>query len=229
MTESADFKSLRPAGSPAGPFRVAAVLFDFDGTLTSPGTLDLPGFGREIGCPASMPVLEYIEGILDSERRALLARRLETFEMAGAAASRPNTGAEEAVLALREMGLPLAILSRNGTRAILRALENFPRLTPSHFQVIISRDDPVAPKPAPDGILLAARLLGVLPAQLLVVGDYVLDLQAARASGAIAVHLRNHGPERPQWQPHFHIPDLTCLPGLVALGVTLPNGRLPRA
>lgn len=229
MTQSTGISGRWPAGFPARPFRVAAVLFDFDGTLTSPGALDFPGFAREIGCPATLPVLEYIEGVEDPQRRAILARRLEVFEMTAAAASRPNAGAEEAVLALADMGLPLAILSRNGSRAILRAFENFPRLRPSHFRVIISRDDPVAPKPAPDGILLGARRLGVPPSELLVVGDYVLDLQAARAAGAIGVHLRNHGPERPQWEPHFHIPDLTCLPDLVALGLPLPNGKLPGA
>jgi len=85
----------------------------------------------------------------------------------------------------------------------------------------------VAPKPAPDGILQAARRLGVPVAELLVVGDYVLDLQAARAAGAIGVHLRNHGPERPHWKPHFQIPDLSCLPDLVNLGLPLPNGKLP--
>jgi len=122
MTEAAGDRDPRPAGFPAGPFRVAAVLFDFDGTLTSPGALDLPGLAQEIGCPTTTPVLEYIQGVEDLEQRVMLVRRLEALELAAAAASRPNAGAEEVVLGLREMGLPLAILSRNGTRAILRAL-----------------------------------------------------------------------------------------------------------
>ena len=40
-----------------------AVLFDFDGTLTEPGTLDFAAIRREIGCPPGQPILEFIGGL----------------------------------------------------------------------------------------------------------------------------------------------------------------------
>jgi len=43
------------------PFYIKAVLFDFDGTLTKPGALNFPRLKKTIGCPADVPVLEFIE------------------------------------------------------------------------------------------------------------------------------------------------------------------------
>ena len=46
-------------------YRINAVLFDFDGTLSKPGTLDFPRLKKEIGCPPDDPVLEFIENLHD--------------------------------------------------------------------------------------------------------------------------------------------------------------------
>jgi len=43
------------------PFYVKAVLFDFDGTLTKPGSIDFNLIKRVIGCPAESFILEFIE------------------------------------------------------------------------------------------------------------------------------------------------------------------------
>ena len=60
-----------PAGSPyrrdGRPFRLRAVLFDFDGTLTAPGEIDFTGIRRAVGCPREIGLLEFFEGIEDPE------------------------------------------------------------------------------------------------------------------------------------------------------------------
>ena len=48
------------------PFRLRAVLFDFDGTLTVPGQLDFAAIKREVGCPPDQLVLEWIEERVES-------------------------------------------------------------------------------------------------------------------------------------------------------------------
>ena len=58
----------------AKPYRIDAILFDFDGTLTQPGSLDFSVIKRTIGCPETMPVLEYMAGIEDDARRVEMAR-----------------------------------------------------------------------------------------------------------------------------------------------------------
>ena len=44
-------------------FRVKAVLFDFDGTLTEPGSLDFLLLKETMGCPPYSPILEFIEDL----------------------------------------------------------------------------------------------------------------------------------------------------------------------
>ncbi|MBC2710323.1 MAG: hypothetical protein HGJ94_04790 [Desulfosarcina sp.] len=51
------------------PYRIDAVLFDFDGTLTRPGALDFSVIKRAIGCPDGIPVLEFMAGINDDAHR----------------------------------------------------------------------------------------------------------------------------------------------------------------
>ena len=171
------------------PFRIEAVLFDFDGTLTQPGALDWTAVREALGCPADSFILEYIQGLPEGGPREAALTTLERFETDGAARSRPAPGAEGLVRRLRAAGLPLGIVSRNGRTAIDRALQNFSRLRPSDFAVIITRDDPLPPKPAPDTILAAAKRLGVAPARVLFVGDFTLDMQAGRAAGAVTAYL----------------------------------------
>lgn len=178
----------------ARPFRLRAVLFDFDGTLTHPGALDFPAIKRELGCPPEQFVLEWVLSLPPGEERDAASIALERFELAAAETSAPNEGAEELVRELRDAGLAVGVLTRNGRSAIDRALRQFAKLTVDDFDVVVTRDDDVAPKPSPDGVLHAAAAMGVPPDEVLVVGDYVLDMQAGRAAGAITAYLAG-GPD----------------------------------
>jgi hydrogenase expression/formation protein HypE len=175
---------------PAGCVR--AVLFDFDGTLTAPGAIDFAAIREAVGCPPDQLILEYIDTLKEPAERRRRLDLLEGFEVAAAAASRPNVGAEEVVQGLRSRGLRLGIISRNGRASIDRAFQNFPVIDQTWFHVLVSRDSAVPPKPAPDGVLLAARAMHVDAARMLMVGDYVLDVQAGEAAGAITVFLEDH-------------------------------------
>ena len=95
-----NFFSTRAPGEPMAiaPYRIDAVLFDFDGTLTRPGALDFSVIKRAIGCPDGIPVLEFLAGIDDPAQRLDKARQLDRFELDGAAKSQPNTGAEHRFL-----------------------------------------------------------------------------------------------------------------------------------
>lgn len=56
-----------------------------------------------------------------------------------------------------------------------------------HFRVVLGGDEVPRPKPHPDGVRLACRLLKLDPRRIAYVGDSPLDLRAARSSGALAV------------------------------------------
>ena len=229
----------RPAGhagvSATRPFRLRAVLFDFDGTLTHPGALDFAAIKRDVGCPPDQFVLEWILSLPEGDERAAAAGTLERFELAAAGASAPNEGAEALVQWLKAEGLKVGVHTRNGRSAVERALRRFGALGAADFDVIVTRDDgDLAPKPAPDGVLHAATAMGVSPEEMLVVGDFILDAQAGRAAGALTAYLVNHGAlgdgetaEPGAADCDFIVGRLPELRPVVRLGLPLPQGKLP--
>ncbi|HSO19287.1 MAG TPA: HAD-IA family hydrolase, partial [Desulfosarcina sp.] len=170
-------------------YRIEAVLFDFDGTLTRPGALDFSIIKRAIGCPEHTPVLEFMRAVGDPNRRRDLSRRLDRFEMEGAERSRPNAGAEPMIARIKQAGLAVGILTRNSLASVRRALENFSTLRDADFDVVVTREDPVKIKPSGEGVLLASEKMGVAPAHVLVVGDFIFDIQAGRDAGALTAYL----------------------------------------
>jgi len=171
-----------------GP-NIKAVLFDFDGTLTLPGALDFPAIKRELDCPLNMPILEFLETVPAGQREPLLVI-LEAREEEAACQSIPNQGAEECLLKLKQKGLLLGILTRNSLKSVCGALKQFSHVRETDFDVIITRDD-CLPKPDPDGVLKAARIMGIKPDELMVVGDFRFDIMAGHAAGSYTVLLTN--------------------------------------
>ena len=211
------------------PFTINAVLFDFDGTLTQKGTLDFKEIKRVLGCPLERPALEFIEQIQDQQTQGRAWEVLEAFETEGARNSVPNKGAENIMTFLRSVGLKVGIITRNSLRSVLQALENFPRLKPQDFDVIISRDTAVKPKPDPEGIFYGALELDVPAEQILVVGDYIFDVDAGNRAGAVTVLLTNGGSPPEGCPPaDFSIGALGELEGVVRLGLPLIGGKFPQ-
>ncbi len=228
---------------PPRAFRLRAVLFDFDGTLTAPGAIDFEALRRVVDCPPGTPILEYVAAQSDPAVRAELMASLGKIELEAAALSVPSVGAEAAILALKQARIPLAIISRNDRAAIDRSLDNFESVSPGDFDVVLTRDVAVRTKPEPDAVLWAANHLGVRPEECLMVGDFIFDVMAGNAAGAVTVLVRNHRlpAEMDQsgaslgfggfdyWvaQADYVIDDLEDLPDLVRLGLPLPLGKFP--
>lgn len=209
------------------PFHIKAVLFDFDGTLTRPGALDFSVIKEKLGCPLDAAVLEYIENLPDARQRNRARSELDRFEEEGAEDSRPNPGAEALIHRLKAIGIQVGLITRNSRRSVMRALENFDRVRASDFEVLISRDDPIAPKPEPDGILHAAGAFGVNAREIMVVGDFVFDIQAGLKAGAVTVFL-NNGSGHVDGDSDFTISALSDLEEIVGWGRPLKPGKLPQ-
>jgi phosphoglycolate phosphatase-like HAD superfamily hydrolase len=60
----------------------------------------------------------------------------------------------------------------------------------ARFGVVVAGDEVDRPKPAPDGLLLALRQLGVPAEATAYVGDAEVDLDCANAAGSLGVHAR---------------------------------------
>jgi HAD superfamily hydrolase (TIGR01509 family) len=191
-----------------------AILFDFDGTLTHPGSLDLLMIRRRIGCPEKMPILEFIAGLPEKDAKKAMAT-LDEFELDAAEHAVPNAGAEEIICYLRSKGIRLGILSRNTRASVERAIRNFSHVSSADFDLIISRDDAIRPKPDPDGVLFAAKQMNIAPEKILVVGDYIFDVHAGNRAGAITVFLDNGTLIFPDLECDYRISSLSELREIV--------------
>jgi len=207
---------------------IRAVLFDFDGTLTRPDSLDLSIIKHRIGCPVDAYLLEYIDSLGSPQLRRKALKEVDEFEREAAAKARPHDGAEELIGFLRDHDIRIGILTRNSRKAVQIALGNFRATGSRHFDQIITRDDPVNPKPSGDGVRLAARRLEVPAEEMLVVGDFPLDIEAGHRAGAITVWLRNQpDAPKPEIESDFVVTHLGQIKEIVRLGRPLPSGKLP--
>ncbi|MFC3993893.1 HAD family hydrolase [Actinoplanes siamensis] len=167
-------------------------VWDMDGTLIDSATVVPRAFAgavADLGGPPVTPddvVAAYWRGTTEVILSFLMGRELTATDheayyrrLAGAVVA-PYPGVADTLAALRGAGLPVAVFTGASTRAaglLLAAAGIAPDL-------LIGGDLVRHPKPAPDGLLLAARRLGVTPDRLIMVGDSPLDLGSARAAGS---------------------------------------------
>ncbi len=89
------------------------------------------------------------------------------------------------MLAYLKQYYPMAVVSARDEKGTMRFLENFD-LT-KYFDVIITGQSARHTKPYPDPILLAAKMMNVLPDQCLMIGDTTVDIRAGKSAGAQTV------------------------------------------
>ncbi|MEU8658703.1 HAD family hydrolase [Actinoplanes philippinensis] len=77
--------------------------------------------------------------------------------------------------------MPFAVVSGSTRASVTASLSALDLL--NRFEALVCAEDYARPKPDPEGYLLAARLLGVDPADCLVFEDTELGVAAARAAG----------------------------------------------
>ncbi|HEV3146932.1 MAG TPA: HAD family hydrolase [Gemmataceae bacterium] len=177
--------------------KLRGVVFDLDGTLVSQ-ELNFEAIRQEIGLGSGTPLLEALDTMAGSELQR--ARQiLDRHEEAAAACAVLHAGAKECLEWLKAKGLKLGLLSRNSRRSVFTVLER----CGLQLDKVVARED--APfKPSPHGLWLIGNAWQVPPAEVLMVGDYLYDLQAGRSAGTRTA-LITHGKE---W-PFVHLADLT--------------------
>jgi HAD superfamily hydrolase (TIGR01509 family) len=177
--------------------RPAAVLFDMDGTLVDSekvwdvalNELAVREAGRHLSAGArremigssmvtSMRIMRE-DLALDHEPDSdwLIERVFELF--AQGLIWRP--GALELLRAVREQGLPTALVTSTGRKLVEVALETLGR---ENFDVIVCGDEVAVPKPDPTPYRLAAELLEVPVEQCVAIEDSPTGMASAVASGA---------------------------------------------
>jgi len=185
--------------TPENPGVLQAILFDLDGTLvdSAPDLGYAANLVREsLGMP-HLPLADYrpqasngARGLLkvalnigmdhpDYEQRKSLF--LKFYEANLTTHSRLFDGVVEMLATIDAAGLKWGIVTNKAgwlAEPVVAQLG-----FAANCGALVSGDSTPHPKPAPDGLLLAARRIGVAPEACVYVGDDVRDIVAGRAAG----------------------------------------------
>jgi phosphoglycolate phosphatase len=119
----------------------------------------------------------------DKAGRDVLTSYFDNFTAElGADKSVPLPGSREAIAALHAAGYRLGVATNDSTRGARKTLITLG--IAEMFDAAYGYDAVPNPKPAPDTIIAFAKLTGLKPAEIAMVGDNRHDLEMARAAGA---------------------------------------------
>ncbi|WP_028696233.1 HAD family hydrolase [Pseudomonas cremoricolorata] len=187
-------------------------VFDMDGTLTV-AVHDFAAIRVALDIPAQDDILSHLAALPAEEAAAKHAWLLE-HERDLALGSRPAPGAVALVRELAGRGCRLAILTRNARELAHVTLQAIGIADCFEHEHVLGRDD-AEPKPSPEGLLKIAQAWSVAPSEMVMVGDYLNDLDCGRAAGARTVLVNlpdNPWPQLTDW----HAADCRALQALLS-------------
>jgi phosphoglycolate phosphatase len=180
------------------------VLFDLDGTLLdtaadiaaalnhtladeglAPFSVDDASRMIGRGSPMLIERASAARGLtLNEDKRAgMLARFFQYYaerEESNESVARPYPGAPEALQALHEAGMKLAVVTNKQWRFADDLLQRLGFMR--WVNVIVGGDTCARGKPEPEPLLHACDIVGIAPSAALMVGDSINDVSAARAA-----------------------------------------------
>ena len=189
---------------PDGPFK--AYLFDCDGTIADSMPLHYVAWKKalgEHGCGfpedvfyawGGMPTVQIVEtlgaqqGIAMNAKEVAHRKELLYYELL------PRLQAVPEVLEQIELNwslgagrLPMAVVSGGNRESVTNSLRTLGLR--DRFETLVCSEDYTKGKPNPEPFLVAARRLGVVPADCLVFEDTELGIEAATAAGMASVKI----------------------------------------
>jgi HAD superfamily hydrolase (TIGR01549 family) len=171
------------------PVLVRGVVFDLDGTLVVE-QLDYDGIRRELGFAPRTPLLEGIAALSQIEQRQAFDV-LHRHEQAAAQTASLNAGVLRFLDRLDALGVRRGVFSRNSRAAVALVLER----CGLRFETVVAREDGPH-KPSPHGLQQICREWRLRPSEVLMIGDYLYDVQAGVQAG-VRTALVTHGRELP--------------------------------
>ncbi len=184
-----------------------AVIFDFDGTLAN--TLPIcyyafrnvfkefddkdlsPEEIKAMFGPSETEIIK--ENLTNLNKEKAIELYYERYLENHSNLVKHNEEIEEMIKHLRDNGIKLGIVTGKARRSLdisLKALQ-----MDNYFDVIITGDDVINPKPHPEGVIKALSLLGVENNEVVFIGDSDADIQAGKEANVHTVGV--------QWLPDY--------------------------
>ncbi|MEV4762551.1 HAD family phosphatase [Micromonospora chokoriensis] len=187
---------------------VGAVLLDFDGPVCSIfAGYPAPKIAAELvnvlrrrgvdippelaGESDPLEVLRWTGSTRDTGATRAIEDALCAAELRAAVTAEPTPYGREVIVAARQTGRPVAVVSNNSAGAVAEYLAMH-RLA-EHVSPLVGRAyaRPDSMKPNPEPILQAVQVLGVAAGNCVLVGDSLSDIEGARAAGVRAIAYAN--------------------------------------
>lgn len=159
--------------------KLLGVIFDLDNTLVS-SSLNFDKIRSHLGCPKDIDLLDFVD-TLPQKQKIDAHKLLVKYEMTDAHSATKLAGTDVLLTLLSELEIPCAIVTRNCNQAALLKIQQ----NSINIPTVLTREDHKA-KPAPDALLNVAKKWNTPPENLLYVGDYLYDLQAAQNANTMS-------------------------------------------
>lgn len=156
---------------------IKGYIFDLDGTLVT-SSLNFPWLRQQIGCPEGDDILAFTDALDDPYLKARAIDIIEQHELEDAHTAGWMPGAQDLLSLLSKKNLPMAIVTRNFHEAAQIKLRN----NAMPITQVITREHAPA-KPDPTALLDIARDWRINTEELLYIGDFRYDIEAARNAG----------------------------------------------
>ncbi|WP_432981585.1 HAD family hydrolase [Dactylosporangium sp. CA-233914] len=220
--------------------RSRAILLDFDGPVCSifsgyPAPLiaaellnlldargvDLPDDVRSETDP--MEVLRWSATLGKPELLREVEDGLCRAELLAAETAIPAPYGREVIVAARDAGLPVAIVSNNSAGAIEAYLAT--RRLAHHIAYVAGRAyaQPERMKPNPEPLWRAATALDIEPTTCVLIGDSLFDIEGAQAAGVPVIAYANKPPKMQRFTDASADVVLTSM-GDIATALLTPSG-----
>jgi len=211
---------------------VQAVIFDLDGTLVDTSQDHIAAWKqalsesgvkkshreiqREFGKTSDDIAQILLPSRIKRNARTVAERKDHLFLEMGYESAEAIPGARKTLSALKGKGMKIAVCSSNPRITVERLLKRFRLIR--LVDVYVSMDEVRRGKPAPDILLLAARMMGLQPSSILVVGDSVYDMAAGKSAGMRTAGVASGASSFDQLEgehPDFLLRDITQLIPLI--------------
>ncbi|MEZ9140628.1 MULTISPECIES: HAD family hydrolase [unclassified Shewanella] len=181
---------------------IKGVIFDLDGTLVE-SELDFGKIKQQLNCPFDTDVLDFIEDMPSIDAQQQAHQIIIEHEALDAMNAKALPHMHALLASLQQLSLPTAIVTRNSKTATATKLSQ----NNIAMELVLTRECYPA-KPAPDALLAIAKQWDIPVSQLIYVGDYLYDIQAAKNAGMQSVFINHNQHAEYQDQADFIVSDL---------------------